>query len=158
MSERTRGPHGNLRVPLDLPKLPEVAPAVYERMVEADQRVGESVEPVLLELARLRTAMILDPTNEGLQTNGIISPERLEALWSWEDSTAFSGLERACLAVVEQFVFYVADVDDALIADLREYLDAGEVYRFISSLNFVDATERLRVALDRLFDAEEAAQ
>jgi hypothetical protein len=125
-------------------------------MVEANSRIWETVDPALLELARVRIAMVLDPDNDEIATDGIMSPEKFEALRSWEDSPALSGVERACLAVVDQFVFYVADVDDALISELLKYLDAGEVFCFVTALNFLDATERLRVSTARLFDSEVA--
>ena len=146
----------NVRAPLDLPKIRELAPSVHSRMVEANSRVWETVDPVLLELARIRIAMVLDPKNDEVAADATIWPEKLEALRSWEDSPAFSGLERACLAVVDQFVFYVADTDDVLITELLEYLDPGEVFCFMTALNFLDATERLRVSTARLFDLEVA--
>lgn len=157
MSEQVRARVDNVRAPLDLPKLRELAPSVHGRMVEANSCIWETVDPALLELARVRIAMVLDPRSEEIVTGGIISPEKLKALRSWEDSPALSGLERACLAVVDQFVFYVADMDDALITALLEYMDAGEVFCFVTALNFLDATERLRVSIDRLFDSEEVA-
>jgi hypothetical protein len=154
MSEQTRERAENVRAPLDLPKIRELAPSVHSRLVEANACVWETVDPVLLELARIRIGMLLDPDNDATTTSGIVSPEKLEALRSWEDSPALSGLERACLAVVDQFIFYVADIDDALIGGLLEYLDPGEVFCFVQALNFLDATERLRVSTARLFDSE----
>ncbi len=158
MSQEARVRVDSVRAPLDLPKIREFAPSVHGRMVEANSRIWETVDPVLLELARIRIAMVLDPNNEDATAGDIISPEKLEALRSWQDSPVLSGLERACLAIVDQFVFYVADVDDALIADLLEHMDAREVFCFMSALNFLDATERLRVSTDRLFDSEEVAR
>jgi alkylhydroperoxidase family enzyme len=66
-----------------------------------------------------------------------------------------SSLEDAALTLTEQFVFYVADVDESLRAPLREQLGDAGVAALVQTIYVFDQTVRLRLAHERLFDADE---
>jgi hypothetical protein len=55
------------------------------------------------------------------------------------------------IALVDQFVFYVADVDEDMRAPVRERLGADGLAILLDALYVVDQTARLRLAHARLF-------
>jgi hypothetical protein len=61
------------------------------------------------------------------------------------------------VALVDQFVFYVPDVDEAMRAPVRERLGADGLETLLDALYVVDQTARLRLAHARLFGEEAAA-
>jgi hypothetical protein len=58
------------------------------------------------------------------------------------------------VALVDQFVFYVADVGEDLRAPVRERLGADGLGTLLEALYVIDQTARLRLAHARLFGAE----
>jgi hypothetical protein len=61
------------------------------------------------------------------------------------------------IALVDQFVFYVADVDEDMRAPVRERLGADGLEALLDALYVVDQTARLRLAHARLFGDEAAS-
>ena len=125
------------------------APEAYEHLRHTYGEAYRAADPTLLELARLRIALMLDPhapPGPGL------NDARVRALANWADSDVYTPVERACLAFAEQFAFYVSDVNDELIEDLLALLPPDEVYGLVNAIYVVDTVERLRVTLARLFN------
>ncbi|NGP43381.1 carboxymuconolactone decarboxylase family protein, partial [Acinetobacter sp. GC2] len=121
-----------------------------------------ALDPVLLELCRLRIATLLGDTEEQARR----APAALEAglteakvaeLPSWPDSPLFDERERACLAFTEMFVGDVSGITDADAAAVLEALGPARFHGFTTSLLAFDQHQRLRLAMLRVLGAPEDA-
>src|SRR2546423_13024997 len=91
------------------------APEAYDHLRRAYGEAYRAADPVLLELARRRIALMLDPdAPPGPGSNEV----KVRALPNWANADVYTPAERAGLAFAEQFAFYVADVNDELIQHL----------------------------------------
>jgi alkylhydroperoxidase family enzyme len=109
---------------------------------------NSGVDPVLLELCRLRMAQLLGDT-EGLaqRSPGVDLGERAEVLAAWPTHPAFSAAERAALDVTEQFVLDVHGMSDERFAALVEHTSPTDAVGLCAALAVFDGLTRLRVAL-----------
>ena len=131
------------------------APEAYDHLRRAYGEAYRAADPMLLELARLRIALMLDPdAPPGPECN----EAKVRALADWANSDVYTPVERACLAFAEQFAFYVADVNDELIEDLLALLPPDEVYGLVNAIYVVDTVERLRVTVARVFNEREGSR
>lgn len=110
-------------------------------------------DPTLIELARLRIAMLLGNDDElTARPNGeLVADERVRVLGQWPTSELFSEVERAALAVAEQFVIDVSSISDEQIAQLSEFLPPAQLYGFVSALFVLDLGQRTDIAVRLLF-------
>ena len=102
-------------------------PDVAAHLRAAHAAAWRVVDPVLLELCRLRIAMLLGCEAElAARTPAAVERGLDEAtvaeLAQWPTSPRFGPRERACLALCEQFVMDVAGVTDELAADVSAHL------------------------------------
>ena len=111
------------------------------------------VDPVVLELCRLRVAELLGARHpQSLRTPEALaaglSESRIAALASWWTSDAFGATERACLRFAEQFVLDAKGITDADAAAVVGALgDAGTV-AFVEALAIFDGFSRFCCMLD----------
>ena len=130
-------------------------PDVARQLAAADVAAWKAVDPVLLELCRLRVAMLLGCEAE-LQvrtpaaTAAGLDEATIAELSRWPTSDRFGSRERACLAFCEQFVIDVANLDDALAAAVAAELGADGLVDFTNALLVVEQRQRLRLAWERL--------
>jgi len=123
--------------------LPDAAAAV-EGLHRA---VWTLADPVLLELARLRLATLLD-FQPGLRLRSPearaagLGEDRIALLASWPTSPRFSARERACLAFTEQFLMDANGVTDQLVADVLEHLSPEECYGFVNAVSAFETLQR----------------
>ena len=115
------------------------------------------VDPVVLELCRLRIAKLLGcEFEQGLRTDAAAAAGLDEAtvadLPAWPKSERFGRRERACLAFCEQFVIDVAGMDDDLAFAVSDELGPQAFRDFVSALLVVEQRQRLRLAYERLFE------
>jgi len=111
------------------------------------------VDPVVLELCRLRVAQLLGArypqsvrTPEARAAG--LPEDRIAALASWRTSDAFGETERACLRFAEQFVLDAKGITDADAAAVVGALgDAGTV-AFVEALAIFDGFSRFCCSLD----------
>ena len=109
-------------------------------------------DPVLLELARLRTATLLgfaaerDHRTAAAWAAGL-TEEKIAALPGWPRSPLFTGRERACLALTEQFVMDANGVTESLVADVTEHLGAEGCYTFVQALSVLETFQRACLTL-----------
>ncbi|HEY8154747.1 MAG TPA: carboxymuconolactone decarboxylase family protein [Myxococcota bacterium] len=111
------------------------------------------VDPVVLELCRLRVAQLLEArhpqsvrTPEALAAG--LSESRIAGLASWWTRDDFSPTERACLRFAEQFVLDAKGISDADAAAVVGALgDAGTV-AFVEALAIFDGFSRFCCSLD----------
>jgi alkylhydroperoxidase family enzyme len=132
-------------------------PDVRDALDAVWRAAWDSVDPVLLELCRLRLAMLLECTVEfASRTPAAVAAgldeERVELLSRWPTSPQFGSRERACLAFAEQFVIDVAGLDDATTGAVREHLGEQGLVDFVSALLVVEQRLRLRLIWQRLFE------
>ena len=110
------------------------------------------VDPILLELCRLRIAQLHGSGSElsiryaPAVEAGLIE-EKVDALPSWPGSPLFSDHERACLAYAEKLVIDVHAITDAESAAVAGGMTPGELVAFTLALGLFDALGRFRLVL-----------
>lgn len=107
------------------------------------------VDPVVLELCRLRIAAMLgDSGAASAPTAGVDVPAGLiESLASWPTADQFSALQRAALTVAELFVIDAHAVTDEQIAELERHIGADGVVALCTALGLFDGESRMRLTL-----------
>jgi alkylhydroperoxidase family enzyme len=137
-------------------------PTVASHLAELERAAWSTVDPVLLELCRVRIAMVLGCTHEaqartevaiaaGLD-EALLDEAGLADLASWPTSPRFGPRERSCLAFCEQFVIDVADMSDDLALAVAEHLGPQGLADFTAALLVIEQRQRLRLAWERLLD------
>ena len=142
--------------PLLVARLTEFAPSILPALTGFHEAAWASVDAVLLELARLRIAMLLGDANEAARRSPAaidagLQEEKVAALGNWPDSPLYTEGERACLAFTEQYVGDVANLTKADADAVIEHLGAAGFYRFVNALLALDEHARLNLALARVF-------
>jgi alkylhydroperoxidase family enzyme len=127
---------------------------VLEAMRAAHDAAWSATTPKLLELCRVRIAMMLGSASEmaARTPDSGVEDELLRALAAWPTDPRFDPLERACLAFTEHFVMDVASLDDDTVAAVRAHLGDDGTQTFVSALLVVEQRIRLRLAWDVLMD------
>ena len=133
-------------------------PDVASSLDALNEAAWSVVDPVLLELCRLRVAKLLGCEYEqALRTEAAVAAGLDEAtivdLPAWPTSERFGRRERACLAFCEQFVIDVAGMDDELAFAVSDELGLQAFRDFVSALLVVEQRQRLRLTYERLFDS-----
>ena len=137
-------------------------PDVAEQLAAACDAAWAACDPTLLELVRLRVAMLLGCTAElAVRTPAAAAAGLDEAtiadLASWPTSPRFDATARACLAFTEQWVIDVATLDDSLAFAVSEQLGPEGLANLASGLLVVEQRQRLRLAWEQLFGPVEVA-
>ncbi|HZQ59439.1 MAG TPA: carboxymuconolactone decarboxylase family protein [Acidimicrobiales bacterium] len=109
-------------------------------------------DPVLLELARLRTAALLGYTAERERRSDRarragLTEGKVAELPAWPTSPQFSARERACLAFTEQFVMDANGVTPSLVADVTAHLGAEGCYSFVQAVSALETFQRACLTL-----------
>ena len=131
-------------------------PAVLAGLEGAWDAAWAAVDPVLLELCRLRTAQILGCSAElsvripAAEAAGV-TESMVSALINWPTAVDFGARERACLAYTEHYLMDVASLDDATVAAVSDHLGPEGLNNFVSALLVVEQRQRLRLAWENLF-------
>ena len=110
------------------------------------------VDPVTLELCRLRIAMLhgAEAARQRRSPAAVqagLDEARLAALSRWESDPRFTAKERACLALAEQFVLDPSGIDDALFAPARDALGEAATVALLEALAVFDGFTRFEVVL-----------
>ena len=131
-------------------------PDVRTSLDAAWRAAWEAVDPVLLELCRLRIATLLDcPGEQTARTPAAVAAgldeNCVEALAQWPTSPLFGRRERVCLGFTEQFVIDVASLDDATAGAVRDEFGEEGLVDFVNALLVVEQRQRLRLTWERLF-------
>lgn len=132
-------------------------PDVARQLAAADVAAWDAVDPVLLELCRLRVAMLLGCEAELQVRTPAASAAGLDEatiaeLSRWPTSDRFGARERACLAFCEQFVIDVAGLDDDLAFGVSQHLGPQGLADFTAAMLVVEQRQRLRLAWERLLE------
>jgi alkylhydroperoxidase family enzyme len=132
------------------------APDVASLYAALDEAAWSAVDPVVLELCRLRIATLLGcEFEQQRRTETAVSAGLDEAkiaeLAAWPTSERFGPRDRACLAFCEQFVIDVAGMSDELAVAVVDQLGPHASRNFVAALLVVEQRQRLRLAWERLF-------
>jgi alkylhydroperoxidase family enzyme len=111
------------------------------------------LDPVLLELCRLRQATLLGCQAEvGRRTSYAIDAglreDQVASLASWPTAETFGEVERACLAYTEAFVVDPHGVDDEQAATVRALIGEDGLVALTMALGLYDGVCRLHLALE----------
>jgi alkylhydroperoxidase family enzyme len=120
---------------------------VADEMAGAHTAAWGAVDPVLLDLCRLRTAMLLGCEAELVSRH---NADRADAIAQWPTDPRFDSRDRAALAFTEQYLIDVASLDDALASELRGHLGDEGLQNFVSALMVCEQRIRLRLMWNRL--------
>jgi alkylhydroperoxidase family enzyme len=129
-----------------------LSPAAFEALAGLVRAAYDGTDPVLLELARLRTATLLGHTAElGRRSDRAraagLSEDRIVELARWPTSPRFDARERACLALAEQFVLDANGVTDEMVAGVTTHLGAEGCYAFTQAVSALETFQRACLAL-----------
>ncbi|MDQ0774999.1 AhpD family alkylhydroperoxidase [Streptomyces aurantiacus] len=129
------------------------APEVYKAMVRLDAAARDGVDPVLLELVKIRASQLnhcafcLDMHTKDALAAGE-SVERIVQLSAWEESRHFyTEKELAALALTEA-VTVLTDgfVPDEVFETAARHFDEAELTRLIAAITVINAWNRFGVA------------
>lgn len=121
-----------------------------------------AVPPALLELVRLRIAMLIG-NEAGLQRRSAaardagLSEAKIAQISKYPSSSEFSAIEKECLAFVEQFVIDVSSLSEDDRARLRPHFSAQQLTEFVMALYVTECTQRLEMIAPLLLDAPSQA-
>jgi alkylhydroperoxidase family enzyme len=129
---------------------------VAEQLRAADDAAWRATSPRLLELCRVRIAVLLGCGAEAdaRTPDSGVPDEVLLAIRSWPSDPRFDERDRACLAFAEHFVIDVASIDDGTVAAVSEHLGDEGLANFVNALLVVEQRIRLRLVWDRLFGGD----
>ena len=132
-------------------------PDIVEHLAAAHDAAWDAVDRRLLELCRLRVAMLLGCAAElATRTPGAgVDQPTVEELSAWPTSPRFDERDRACLAFCEQFVLDVASMEDRLADDVRRVLGADGLVDLTSALLVIEQRQRMRLTWERIRPAQE---
>jgi alkylhydroperoxidase family enzyme len=119
---------------------------VLTHLDDAQAAAWRATDPELLELCRLRMAMLLDHR----PTLAATPVERRDQVAAWPRSDAFAPVERACLAFTEQYTIDVASVTDDLVVAVRGHLGDEGLANFVNALLVVEQRMRLELVWDHV--------
>lgn len=127
---------------------------VRDQLADGNAAAWAATSPRLLELCRVRIAMMLGCDAETTaRTPGTgVADDVIAAVASWPTDARFDNTDRACLAFTEHYVIDVASVDDDTVAAVRAHLGDEGTQNFVGALLVVEQRIRLRLVWDRLLD------
>jgi AhpD family alkylhydroperoxidase len=136
-------------------KYGELAPEGMEKLraLEHYLNTGTGLEPVLLDLVRLRVSLMNGceyciHLHEGELRKLHEPEERIAGLSDWRDSSAYTQRERAALAWAEA-VTNIQDghAPDAVYATVREHFSDVETVNLTLAITNINVWNRLAIAL-----------
>jgi alkylhydroperoxidase family enzyme len=136
----------------DWDRLAALCPEAFDALAGLVAAAWDETDPVLLELARLRIATLLDNRGELARHSqraraAGLRDEQVAALAAWPSSPLFTARERACLGLVEQFVVDANGVTDGDVAAVTEHLGAEGCYAFVQAVSVLETFQRACLTL-----------
>jgi alkylhydroperoxidase family enzyme len=127
-------------------------PGAFDAVEQLHRAVWAAVDPVLVELARLRIAILLGfEAGLALRSHQArdagLDAAKIVELPSWPSSPLFSARERACIALAEQFVIDVNGVTDQLVDDVLAHLSPAECFAYVNALSALENLQRACLTL-----------
>lgn len=111
------------------------------------------VDPVILELCRLRMAQVFECDSELAMRYAPaieegLTEEKIAQLSSYSTSPAFSEREQACIGFAELFAIQSSAITDEDCAALQQHITPHEFVGLAKALGQMDQMQRLCVAVD----------
>jgi alkylhydroperoxidase family enzyme len=133
-------------------------PEAAELLAVANAHAWSAVSPILLELARLRIAMLIGNQAGLLRRSNAareagVSESKIALISSYPSSREFSRIERDCLEFTELFVIDVSSLTEDNLTVLRSHFAAEQLPIFVMALYVTECTQRLEMVAPRLLDA-----
>jgi alkylhydroperoxidase family enzyme len=133
-------------------------PNVATKLHAAHVAAWDAVDPIVLELCRLRIAQLLDNAAElAVRTPAATAAGLDEAtigeLTLWPSSHRFGSRQRACLALCEQWLIDVGNVTSEQTEAVAAELGVQGLADFVSGLLVVEQRQRLRLVWEQLFES-----
>ncbi|MET7712527.1 carboxymuconolactone decarboxylase family protein [Streptomyces sp. NPDC005407] len=137
------------------PRLPwaKFAPEVYKAMVKLDAAARQGLDPVLLELVKIRASQInhcafcLDMHTKDALAAGE-SVERIIQLSAWEESQHFYTAKELAAIELTEAVTVLTDgfVPDEVHERAAKHFDEAELAQLISAITVINAWNRFGVS------------
>lgn len=132
-------------------------PEVLANLTASWHHAWTATDPYVLELCRLRIAMLLGCSAEFVSRTPIaeqagLTESTIGALARWTTDSAFRPVDRACLGFTEQYVIDVSNLDEETVGAVSHHLGEAGLQDFLSALLVVEQRQRLRLAWERLFN------
>jgi len=133
--------------PTELDRVYRLRPQFYTVFMQDYQRSIERIDPVLVELCRLRMATLLGSKLDlSLRympaIDAGLTEAKLRELSKYRSSPLFSERERRCLDFAEQYVIQSSSIGDEDVARVQTVLDAEEFIYFVKALSVMDQLQR----------------
>jgi len=127
-------------------------PGLIGALTGLQRRTWDLVDPVVLELCRIRMATLLGATADAALRStqaaaAGLSEAQVAALPSWPSSPLFSEAQRAALALAEQFLIDCQGVTDAQVQAVTEHLGASQCFVLVNALWSMEAMQRTCLVL-----------
>jgi alkylhydroperoxidase family enzyme len=137
--------------PTDLDRVWGRRPEFYQQFMADHARSIARVDPVIVELARLRMAAMFGSTfAQALRYRPAIaaglSEDKIAALSQYGDSPMFTAQERACLEFAEHFAIQASSIGDEEVARLQDAMGPEAMIYFVKALSVMDQLLRSTVA------------
>lgn len=139
--------------PTELDRVYGLRRQYYELFMADYNRSIERLDPVLIELCRLRMATLLQSQHDlSLRYKPAIdaglSEAKLRDLSKYQSSPLFSERERRCLEFAEQYVIQSSNIGDEDVARVQTVLDGEAFIYFVKALSVMDQLQRGCAAFD----------
>jgi len=136
----------------DWDRLASTFPETFDALASLMAAAWEDTDPVLLELARLRIATLLQYPEELTRRSARakeagLEEAKLAQLAAWPTSPLFTARERACLALTEQFILDANGVTDAEVAEVTKHLGGNGCYAFVEAISALETLQRASLVL-----------
>lgn len=139
--------------PTQLDQVYRLRPQYYAIFMEDYNRSIARVDPVLVELCRLRMATLIGSKLDlslryGPAIDAGLTEEKVRELSRYGKSPLFSERERLCIDFAEQFALQSSNISDEDVARVQTVLDAQEFIYFVKALSALDQLQRGCAAFD----------
>tara|TARA_B110000014_G_C20071406_1_gene558805 strand:+ start:456 stop:899 length:444 start_codon:yes stop_codon:yes gene_type:complete len=124
---------------------------VADQLAKIHVLAWEVVDPALLDLCRLRMAMLLGCESELEISHSDLDSEKVESLSQWSSSNSFNECEKSCLRFTEEFIVDVSSIPDSSAFAVRDHLGEEGFVNFVNALLVVEQRIRLQVVWRKIF-------
>ena len=136
----------------DWDRMAALGPEALDALAGLVAAAWRTCDPTLLELVRLRIAVLLgnvqelDRRSEVARRAGVTEIQVAD-LAAWPTSPHFSAGQRAGLALAEQFVVDANGVTDAMVNAARQHLGDPGTYAFVEAVSALETYQRACLTL-----------
>jgi hypothetical protein len=133
-----------------------IRPGLVDAVGENYSTLATMVDPICLELCRMRIAQILNDEAQLQTVAPGITQAQVDELARWRTSGAFGRKEKACLEFAEQFLYSADAVTDEQVDAVAEFFPPEQVWALTNAIAVSERFGRLAAFLESV-DAREDA-